>query len=228
MFKWLCRKEGVDLTATTRLNRLEYYFEFFGIDDGGRMKTTHQQRINYYELLGVDVKASPEAIRRAYLDKLKEWHPDKNPERLSDAEEATKTLNQAYHTLSDTGRRRQYDRMLRYTRPGDFRQGVNDQNFSNKMRNLSPLLRRFRDSITELYGLFVDAVNGRYRLHPATLGILGAGLLYFIIPTDFVPDIIPLVGFVDDLAVLSTVISVLQGELFEYRRWKQSTQGAVH
>ena len=183
--------------------------------------------MNYYELLGVSAKAGPVEIRQAYLEKLKQWHPDKNPHRLAEAEETTKTLNQAYSVLSDAGRRRQYDRMLHFAGKGDYRQSVNDSSFAQKMENLSPLLKRLRKTATELYGLFGDAIHGRYKLHPATLGILGAGLLYFLIPTDFIPDLIPMVGFLDDLAVLSTVMSVLQGELLEYRNWKQGQGDAV-
>jgi len=54
-----------------------------------------------------------------------------------------------------------------------------------------------------------------------TLGIIGGGLLYFIIPMDLIPDIIPFIGLLDDVAVLTTIINSLQGELIEYRTWKK-------
>lgn len=47
------------------------------------------------------------------------------------------------------------------------------------------------------------------------------GLTYFFIPTDLVPDFIPLLGFVDDLAVLTTIVNALQGELADYRGWRK-------
>jgi len=42
-----------------------------------------------------------------------------------------------------------------------------------------------------------------------------------MIPIDFIPDVLPLIGFLDDLAVLTTIINSIQGELVEYRRWKK-------
>ena len=44
---------------------------------------------------------------------------------------------------------------------------------------------------------------------------------------DFIPDAIPLIGFLDDLAVLTTVINSLQAELLKYRK-KIEIQLAIH
>ncbi len=179
---------------------------------------------NYYELLGADPKAGSEEIRQVYREKLKEWHPDKNPDRIEEAEEITKTLNAAYHVLSDPERRKNYDRMLRFTKRKDFDKYVNDEAFWKKIEKASPALRQILESVRDLYSLFSDAVKGKYKLHPVTLGIIGGGLLYFIIPIDFIPDIIPFVGFLDDVAVLTTIINSLQGELMAYRNWKKNNE----
>lgn len=56
-----------------------------------------------YEVLGVTADASPELIRRAYLKRVRAWHPDRfpnDPSRLQQAEAATKLINEAYATLS--------------------------------------------------------------------------------------------------------------------------------
>jgi uncharacterized membrane protein YkvA (DUF1232 family) len=176
--------------------------------------------LNYYEFLGVDPKADADQIRQAYRDKLKEWHPDKNIDRLEEAEETTKILNQAYYTLKSPDRRRQYDRVLRYTRGKDFGQVLDATAFWQKVEKASPVLRQILGNLKNLYGLFVDSVKGNYKLHPAITGIIGAGLLYFIIPLDLIPDYIPIAGLLDDFVVLSTIINSLQKELAEYRDWK--------
>ena len=59
------------------------------------MNTINDQIPNYYELLGIDPKASQEEIKQAYLRKVKEWHPDKNLDRTLEAEKKTKILNEA-------------------------------------------------------------------------------------------------------------------------------------
>jgi uncharacterized membrane protein YkvA (DUF1232 family) len=180
--------------------------------------------INYYELLGIDAQANSAEIKQAYRNKLKEWHPDKNLDRLIEAEETTKILNQAFYTLSDPDRRRQYDSVLRYTRGKDFGKVLDATAFWKKVEKASPVLRQILENLKNLYGLFVDSVKGKYNLHPAIIGLIGGGLLYFIIPLDLIPDYIPIVGLLDDYVVLSAIINSLQTELAEYQDWKEGIQ----
>jgi uncharacterized membrane protein YkvA (DUF1232 family) len=184
------------------------------------MQKTAGKIVNYYEILGIDPKAGAEQIKRAYYDQLKIWHPDKNPDRMEDAEETTKILNQAYSVLSDVERRKQYDRMLRYTKGKDFGKILNEKEFWDKVEKAAPVFKRIIRDLKDLYMLFVDSIKGRYKLHPAITGIIGGGLLYFIVPLDLIPDYIPLFGLLDDFAVLSAIINSLQDELAEYRKFK--------
>lgn len=185
------------------------------------MNNLFDQFDSYYELLGVNSKATLEEIRQAYRNKLKEWHPDKNPNRIKDAEEITKILNHAYYIFSDPERRKNYDRMLRFTQKKDFGKYINDKAFREKIQKASSTLKQILENVRDLYSLFNDGIKRRYKLHPVTLGVIGGGLLYFIIPTDFIPDFIPVIGFLDDLAVLTIIVNSLQGELMEYRNWKK-------
>jgi len=177
---------------------------------------------NYYEFLGVDPKADTAEIKQAYRAKLKQWHPDKNIDRIEEAEETTKVLNQAFYTLSDPDRRRQYDRVLRFTRGKDLGSVLDAAAFWKKVENASPVLKQILENLKNLYGLFVDSVKGNYHLHPAITGIIGGGLLYFVIPLDVIPDYLPIVGLLDDYVVLSTIINSLQEELAAYRSWKNA------
>jgi curved DNA-binding protein CbpA len=186
------------------------------------MNDSSHEHDTYYGLLGLSSKASPEQIRQAYLNKIKQWHPDKNPGRVEEAEKKTKTLNQAYFVLSDPGRRKNYDRMLRFTKMQDFDTRVNDVVFAQKMEKVYPAFGKLLESVRELYSLFRDAVKGNYKLHSATLAMIGGGLLYFILPMDLIPDYIPFVGFLDDMAILTTIINSLQEELKKYRKWKEA------
>lgn len=181
------------------------------------METKSKKMVNYYKLLGIDPKANPAEIKRAYHARLKIWHPDRNAHRREAAEEVTKALNQAYGVLRQSESRKQYDRMLRYTRGSDFGVLLNEGAFWRKIEKASPALKRILQDLKDLYALFVDAVKGRYKLPPAILSVIGGGLLYFIIPLDFIPDYLPVAGLLDDLVLLTTIINSLQKELADYR-----------
>ena len=63
---------------------------------------------DYYEILGTIKSASPEEIKKAYRKVAIKYHPDKN--RGDKAAEAKfKEASEAYHVLSDKGRRTNYD-----------------------------------------------------------------------------------------------------------------------
>ena len=186
------------------------------------MTTTANKLPNYYNLLGIDPGADPQTVKQAYLAAIKKWHPDKNPDRTEEAEEKTKVLNQAYQMLKDPETRKNYDRMLRYTRGKDFNAYINDEAIRDKIDKAYPALKSALKSVRVLYSLFKDAVNGKYKLPPASVAMIGGGLLYFILPTDLIPDFIPVVGYLDDLAVLTTIMNTLGKEINEYRVWRKS------
>ncbi|SDW68361.1 Uncharacterized membrane protein YkvA, DUF1232 family [Marininema mesophilum] len=61
-----------------------------------------------------------------------------------------------------------------------------------------------------------------YFRHPATSrtkkALAGAALLYFIIPSDVLPDLIPIAGYVDDAVALGIVWKLLSRELDRFDR----------
>jgi molecular chaperone DnaJ len=63
---------------------------------------------DYYEVLGINRDASERDIKKAYKRLAMKYHPDKNPGDAS-AESTFKSVKEAYETLTDTSKRRQYD-----------------------------------------------------------------------------------------------------------------------
>lgn len=60
-------------------------------------------------------------------------------------------------------------------------------------------------------------IAGDYKKIPfKTLVKIVAVLIYFISPFDFIPDVLPLIGFTDDLALLIWVAKSIKNELDEF------------
>ena len=64
---------------------------------------------DYYEVLGVDKKASDADIKKAYRKLAKEYHPDLHPDD-KDAADKFSEINEAYEVLSDPKKRKKYDK----------------------------------------------------------------------------------------------------------------------
>jgi len=77
---------------------------------------------DYYSALDIAPSATPADIRQAYKRAALSTHPDRFPPNSSDWKTATtrfQQVNDAYYTLSDPARRREYDRIRQ--KRGTFR-----------------------------------------------------------------------------------------------------------
>ena len=66
------------------------------------------EKRDYYEVLGVDKKASADEIKKAYKKMAIKYHPDRNPGD-KEAEDKFKEAAEAYEVLSDDNKRARYD-----------------------------------------------------------------------------------------------------------------------
>ncbi len=64
--------------------------------------------IDYYQVLGVDKKASEKDIKNAYRKLARKYHPDLNPND-AEAHKKFQQLNEANEVLSDPDKRKKYD-----------------------------------------------------------------------------------------------------------------------
>lgn len=80
------------------------------------------------------------------------------------------------------------------------------QKIKNKLKSLGLLLRYY--------------ANGSYRsIDTKNIVIVLAGMIYFISPIDLIPDILPIVGFADDIALISFIYNSLSEELDKFDTW---------
>lgn len=65
-------------------------------------------------------------------------------------------------------------------------------------------------------------VAGRYSVPLPTILAAIAALIYFVDPFDLVPDSVPVFGFLDDAAVIATVVRLNLGEISKFRQWEMN------
>ena len=66
-----------------------------------------------------------------------------------------------------------------------------------------------------LYNVFTDTkVDPKIRLY------IGAGLGYFILPIDVIPDFLPLLGFTDDVTVMMMTLNHIRKNITDEHRFK--------
>jgi curved DNA-binding protein len=65
---------------------------------------------DYYQILGIEKKASQEDVKKAYRKLAIKYHPDKNQGNKT-AEEKFKEVSEANEVLSDPEKRKQYDKL---------------------------------------------------------------------------------------------------------------------
>jgi uncharacterized membrane protein YkvA (DUF1232 family) len=67
-------------------------------------------------------------------------------------------------------------------------------------------------------------LEGKYVLPAATLLMFIAALIYFVNPFDMIPDSVPVLGFVDDAAVITFVARSNISAISRFRNWEVSNQ----
>lgn len=72
-----------------------------------------------------------------------------------------------------------------------------------------------------MFSLIKEFKTGVYRdVSWATIGAILFAVAYLIAPIDLIPDFLPVLGFLDDLAVFRIAIAFFQDDLALYRKWK--------
>lgn len=84
-------------------------------------------------------------------------------------------------------------------------------------------LGRFISDVKLMISLVKDYWNKNYREVPWwTVAAVVTALLYVLSPVDLIPDFIPFFGLLDDAAVVSACLFLVEQDLSRYKSWKDS------
>lgn len=93
-----------------------------------------------------------------------------------------------------------------------------------------------KKSVLDSFGVYVDDLKALIRMaklwvsrkytqvNTQTILYCIVAVVYFVTPTDFVPDFILGLGFVDDLAVLTWVLGVIKDDVEEFKEWEKKKE----
>ncbi len=82
-------------------------------------------------------------------------------------------------------------------------------------------LGRFISDVKMMISLVKDYWNKNYREVPWwTVAAVVTALLYVLSPVDLIPDFIPFFGLLDDAAVVSACLFLVEQDLSRYKSWK--------
>lgn len=103
------------------------------------------------------------------------------------------------------------DLLMKVSAKSEF---VKDSGFLANLRTISRLVRA--------------SVKGQYKAVPwATLVKIIAALVYFVSPIDFIPDLLPVLGFADDIAVVLWVVKSCAADIERFREWEATQAQAA-
>tara|TARA_R100001369_G_scaffold21881_6_gene39835 strand:+ start:45197 stop:45610 length:414 start_codon:yes stop_codon:yes gene_type:complete len=95
-----------------------------------------------------------------------------------------------------------------------------EEDISKKISS-SNMLEKYTELAKVMFGMLKDYRKGIYTEVPwFTIASIAFGFLYVLNPLDIIPDFIPGLGYIDDLAVLSFGLRFIETDLHNYLDWK--------
>ena len=82
-------------------------------------------------------------------------------------------------------------------------------------------LKAVLDELRAMLDLLKASATGAYHgLSKASLLLIAGAVVYFLMPTDLLPDFIFGAGYIDDAMVITWVIATTKEELAKFKRWR--------
>ena len=79
--------------------------------------------------------------------------------------------------------------------------------------------------VTLLVEMIKEYTEGTYRNMPiATAVAIVSALAYFLSPIDLIADVLPVIGHLDDAAVIGACFSLINEDIEKYRKWRDGKE----
>ncbi len=91
----------------------------------------------------------------------------------------------------------------------------------DKADSLSANLKAHGEDFKLMVSMAKDTLTGKHKMNKWNMSIIVGTIVYVISPLDAVPDIIPVLGWLDDVAIVSYALSKLQKEMERYKKEQQ-------
>jgi len=114
-------------------------------------------------------------------------------------------------------------------KPSRLKDLINDAyKKASEKKDIGTIAHDVWESIQTLSRMIKAAATGEYTGIPTGTVVGGiAILLYFISPIDFVPDFIPVIGLLDDVALLAWFMSSIKSEMDKFTEWEKGNHAAM-
>tara|TARA_B100000929_G_scaffold290862_1_gene286314 strand:+ start:2499 stop:2912 length:414 start_codon:yes stop_codon:yes gene_type:complete len=87
--------------------------------------------------------------------------------------------------------------------------------------NNSGMLQKYAELGKVMYGMLKDYRKGVYKQVPwFTIATIAFSFLYILNPLDIIPDFIPGLGYIDDMAIITFGLRFIQSDIHNYLDWK--------
>lgn len=83
----------------------------------------------------------------------------------------------------------------------------------------------FFNDIKTVVSMIIDYSKGKYKDVPLnTFAAILFACIYLLMPIDLIPDLIPVFGVLDDIAVIRLILFLIKSDIEKYRLWKDSNE----
>jgi len=81
-------------------------------------------------------------------------------------------------------------------------------------------LKERGEDFKTLVAMCRDSIKGRYELDKWSVSVVVGTILYVVSPLDAIPDLVPVLGWLDDVTIVGYAINKLSNEIIRYRNFQ--------